>query len=101
MSVQNSAETFIISRSKISHTIYQGYVLPVYAWLTQNIYPEQRIINSMLNKLVEACSRSSKVLVVRFDLHVSEYSEHNSVINQFSQKYSAFLKKSTQKYGVI
>ena len=93
MSVQNSAETFIISRSKISHTIYQCYVLPVYAWLIQNIYPEQRILNSMLNTLVEACSRSSKVLVVRFDLHIREYSGQNSVISQFSQKYSVFLKK--------
>ncbi|WP_241586547.1 YagK/YfjJ domain-containing protein [Rosenbergiella epipactidis] len=97
MSVQDSANPFIIQRCKISHAKYQDYVLPVYAWLKHNIYPDKRILNSMLKALIEACGRSTKVLVVRFDLHVREYSENNSVISQFSQKYSLLLEKEYPK----
>jgi len=93
MPVQNSANPFIISRNKISHVIYQGYVLPVYAWHKHKIYPDKRILNSMLDRLVKAFSNSSKVLVVRFDLHVREYSENNAVLTKFNQDYSRLLKR--------
>ncbi|WP_431623942.1 YagK/YfjJ domain-containing protein [Enterobacter quasihormaechei] len=50
-------------------------------------------MRAMMDCLTEIFSQSTKVLVVRFDLHVKEHSESNQVISQFSQILTSKLKK--------
>lgn len=93
MSTSISMNPFQISRIKLGAFIYQGYALPVYEWPQRTVYPEPKIMRAMMDCLTEIFSQSTKVLVLRFDLHVKEHSESNQVISQFSQTLASTLKK--------
>lgn len=93
MSTSTSMNPFQISRKKLGAFIFQGYALPVYEWPQRAIHPEPKIMRAMMDCLTEIFSQSTKVLVLRFDLHVKEHSESNQVISQFSQTLASTLKK--------
>ncbi len=93
MSTSTPMNPFQISRKKLGAFIYQGYALPVYEWPQRAVYPEPKIMRGMMDCLTEIFSQSTKVLVLRFDLHVKEHSESNQVISQFSQTLASTLKK--------
>lgn len=93
MSTSTSMNPFQISRKKLGAFIYQGYALPVYEWPQRAVYPEPKIMRAMMDCLTEIFSQSTKVLVLRFDLHVKEHSESNQVISQLSQTLASTLKK--------
>lgn len=93
MSTSTPMNPFQISRKKLGAFIYQGYALPVYEWPQRTVYPEPKIMRAMMDCLTEIFSQSTKVLVLRFDLHVKEHSESNQVISQFSQTLASTLNK--------
>lgn len=93
MSTSTPMNPFQISRKKLGAFIYQGYALPVYEWPQRAVYPEPKIMRAMMDFLTEIFSQSTKVLVLRFDLHVKEHSESNQIISQFSQTLASTLKK--------
>lgn len=76
---------FTLSKKKLGYFVYQHYALPVYEWIQRGIHPDKRIMTSILEKVSEVFNQSKKILVVRFDLHVKEYSENNRVISIFNQ----------------
>ncbi|HCR3199142.1 TPA: inovirus-type Gp2 protein, partial [Morganella morganii] len=77
---------FTLSKKKLGYFAYQHYALPVYEWIQRGIRSDKRIMTSILEKVSEVFSQSKKILVVRFDLHVKEYSENNQVISLFNQR---------------
>ncbi len=52
---------------------------------------------SILDTVLEMFSRSTKVLVVRFDLHVKEHSETNLILSNFSKMLTKTLYKNYAK----
>lgn len=90
----NSADVFQVSRTKLGSFLYQNHALPVYEWPQRMIRPEPKIMRSILDTVLEIFSRSTKVLVVRFDLHVKEHSETNLIMSKFSK----VLTKTLHKY---
>ncbi|WP_108649674.1 YagK/YfjJ domain-containing protein [Dongshaea marina] len=72
---------------------YRGWFWPVMSFsdgLRRSIM--QRVIDQLEMMLL----RYSRVLVVRFDLHLAEYSSNNGIISLFQARLSKRLKK---KYG--
>lgn len=97
MANSNSAEVFQVSRNKLGYFLYQNYALPVYEWSQCKIIPEPKIMLSILDTVLEVFSRSTKVLVVRFDLHVKEHSETNLILSKFSKMLTKILHRNYSK----
>lgn len=97
MANSNSAEMFQVSRNKLGYFLYQNHALPVYEWSRCMIRPEPKIMRSILDTVLEMFSRSTKVLVVRFDLHVKEHSEKNLILSKFSKMLTKNLHKNYAK----
>ena len=92
-----SSGLFQVSRKKLGYFFYQDHALPVYEWSQHMIHPEPKIMRSILDTVLEIFSRSTKVLVVRFDLHVKEHSETNLIISQFSKMLTKKLHNNYAK----
>lgn len=75
---------FFSCRKKTGCFLYQSYALPVYEWREKAIYPDKRIMCAILKKIIEVFHQSTKILVIRFDLHVKELSEDNKIISVFN-----------------
>lgn len=71
-------------RKKLGYFLYQNYALPVYEWSEKAIYPDKIIMCAILKRIVEVFNRSTKILVIRFDLHVKELSDDNQIISSFN-----------------
>jgi len=97
MASSNSAGIFQVSRKKLGYFLHQNYALPVYEWSQCMIRPEPKIMRSILDTVLEMFSRSTKVLVVRFDLHVKEHSETNLILSKFSKMLTKILYKNYAK----
>jgi hypothetical protein len=50
------------------------------------------IMKALGERFCEALEQHSKVLVVRFDLHVPEYTEDNAFVSEFMKKLSYWIK---------
>ena len=48
---------------------------------------------NMINQLDAMLSHHSKIHLVRFDLHVSEYTQNNEIITKFNRKLFRWLKR--------
>lgn len=94
MPTRNSSNDFQVSRTKLGSFLYQNHALPVYEWPQRMIHPEPKIMRSILDTVIEIFSQSTKVLVVRFDLHVKEHSETNLIMSQFSKVLTQTLHKN-------
>lgn len=92
MPTSNPIDVFQVSRKKLGSFLYQNYVLPVYEWPQRMISPDPKIMRRILDTVTEIFSQSTKVLVVRFDLHVREHSETNLIMSQFSQELTKTLQ---------
>lgn len=84
MSTVENLNSFFPSRKKLGYFVYQSYALPVYEWSEKAIYPDKRIMCAILKKMAEVFNQSTKILVIRFDLHVKEFSDDNKIISSFN-----------------
>ncbi|MCP9269085.1 inovirus Gp2 family protein [Xenorhabdus sp. XENO-1] len=89
------ASSFFSCRNKVGFYKYQDHVVPVYEWGDMSIYPVKKIMDSFMGVVCESFSRTSRVMMARFDLRVKEYNENNSVISNFIK----LLRKKINQYS--
>jgi len=88
---------FFPSRKKLGFYKFDDHVIPVYEWADMNIYPIKRIMDNFMEVICEAFSRTSRVMMVRFDLRVREHTENNRIISDFTK----LLSKKTSQYSQV